>query len=491
MLPSQVIRGVVWAGLGGWAGSVVSLAAFVVTARILGPEPYGVIAFALVFVAIPQLFVGKAAVETLVQRESLTDDQSTSALILVTGAAIVSVALAALAGVGITVLLDQHTFGAVLPVFALLLVPEALKSAPIAMLKRQFKFADVAAAEAIALSLAGIAGAACAMAGLGVWSLVVAAITQPAVGMALAWLAAGWRPTGRFRPSALRELSHFSTHVFISDVLYLATNQLQRVIIGAVLGLEALGIFVFAWNLFERLKHLILGPIDAVALPAISRLRHDTAVFRTALLRAIEFNAAVTFPVFIGAAAVGSVAIPLIFGPKWVAASTVVQVVLLIGVRAAVTSMNGAVLKGFGRADLQTLISAVNFTLAVIATWVFAPFGLLAVAIAVVVRQFLTWPLSVRLVKRVSGAPMVAQLKAAAPAFAAALIMVALVFAASAVLPAATPALVRLLTMISVGALSYPVMFILLSPRESRRAYLRLARSVAIGDWQSLKRYFA
>ncbi|MCG8443781.1 MAG: oligosaccharide flippase family protein [Caulobacterales bacterium] len=80
MAPKQVMRGVLWAGLGGWTGSAISLAAFVVTARILGPEPYGIIAFALVFVAIPQLLVGKAAVETLVQRDGLTDDQTTSAL---------------------------------------------------------------------------------------------------------------------------------------------------------------------------------------------------------------------------------------------------------------------------------------------------------------------------------------------------------------------------------------------------------------------------
>ncbi|MCG8443780.1 MAG: hypothetical protein MI723_18415 [Caulobacterales bacterium] len=42
---------------------------------------------------------------------------------------------------------------AVLPVYAALLIPDALKSAPAALLKRRFQFADVAAADAIAVAM--------------------------------------------------------------------------------------------------------------------------------------------------------------------------------------------------------------------------------------------------------------------------------------------------------------------------------------------------
>jgi O-antigen/teichoic acid export membrane protein len=65
------IKGAAWAALGKWIGFAVTAGAFVATARVLGPEPYGAIAAGWLLLSVPQLLLGKATLEALVQREDL------------------------------------------------------------------------------------------------------------------------------------------------------------------------------------------------------------------------------------------------------------------------------------------------------------------------------------------------------------------------------------------------------------------------------------
>ncbi len=491
MLPGRVKRGVLWWGLSGWSGALVSLAGFVITARILGPEPYGIVAFALVFIAIPHLFVGKSIVDTLVQRETLTEDHTTSTLWFATSAALVFLTTAALIAPLAGETFGQTILAYVLPAYAVVLLPEALKSVPAALLQRDLRFGDVAAADAVAFAASAAACLVCAVAGFGVWSLVIGALTQSSVSLVLVWRAARWRPAGRFRFAALFDLANFNLHVFAADFFHLASNQVQRVIIGTVLGVEALGVFVFSWNLVERLKQLIQGPIDAVALPSVAKMREDVIAFRPALLQAMRLNASMSVPVFLGAATVAPVAIPVVFGDRWLAAGAVVQVIMLIGVRAAVTSMHGATMQGFGRADLQTIISAVSFALAVLVVWIAAPYGVVPVAAAVVGGAFATWPLSVWFVKRVSGVRVLDQIMAGAPAFAAGIGMAAAVISTEMIVPPAVSGLVRLAALIVVGTATYPLLFLAFSASDRRRAYVRFAGCIARGDFQAVKRLFS
>jgi O-antigen/teichoic acid export membrane protein len=63
--------GVVWATAGAWGREAAGFAVFLILARLLGPEAYGLVAMASVVIAVAQLLVADVIQEPLIQRQKL------------------------------------------------------------------------------------------------------------------------------------------------------------------------------------------------------------------------------------------------------------------------------------------------------------------------------------------------------------------------------------------------------------------------------------
>lgn len=489
MVERRIIRGAIWAGLGSWAGSLVSFLVFVATARLLGPEAFGIIALAWVVLSFVDMFLGKTITETLVQRDPLNADHSNSCFWIAVFVAIALTALLSLVAEPLASLFDRDDLADVLRVYAFLLIPIGLRAVPLAMLRRALRFREIAATNMASLIAAGLTAVAMAASGFGVWSLVASAFVEYTLTLALFWRAAGWRPTGFIRWSAVQEMRAFATNTFLAALITQATMQIPRLAVGAYLGVAALGVFVIAWNAFERINTLLLAPVRNVALPAVATMRKDVEQFRHSFLRTLSFSTNVTYPVFLGAAAVAPLAIPLIFGSQWAQSGIAAQVLLFIGLRSAVTELNGAVIKGFDRTDLTITLSIINLILISILVWIALPYGLVAVAIAVLVRRLATWPLSAYYVYKVCRLTVRQQLTAGAPAFAAAIGMFTAVLAIEKVLLAAAHPVLILAVMVIAGAAIYPSLLYFISSAEEREDFKNLVRRLASRDVEGIKRF--
>ena len=281
----------------------------------------------------------------------------------------------------------------------------------------------------------------------------------------------------------------FARNTFLAALITQATIQVPRLAVGAFLGVSALGVFVIAWNAFERLSILLLAPVRNVALPAVAAMRKDVEHFRESYVRVLSFSTNVTYPVYIGAAAVAPLAIPLIFGSQWTESGIAAQVLMFIGLRSAVTELNGAVIKGFDRTDLTITISVINLIVVTVFVAIALPFGLIAVAFAVLARRLATWPLSAYYVYLVCGLTVRRQFLAGSAAFFAALGMFALVVATHMGVGEMLHPALTLAIMVAVGAVTYPALLYLVSSPAEREEFKAFARRLATRDMDGLRRF--
>ncbi len=126
-----------------------------------------------------------------------------------------------------------------------------------------------------------------------------------------------------FDRTRARELLRFGLPLAGSSIIVFAAANIDRLIVGAVLGPVPLGFYVLAVNLSNLPVAVFSQPVRAVAPAALARLQHDPAAMRSTFVSTAGLLAAVTLPV---CALLGGAADPLInlvYGAVWSQAAPV------------------------------------------------------------------------------------------------------------------------------------------------------------------------
>src|SRR5439155_17240691 len=134
--------------------------------------------------------------------------------------------------------------------------------------------------------LAGyLPGIGMALSGYGYWALVCASVTQAAVKLVLAWLISRWQPELPSRNTQTRHLLSFGANIAIGSLIYSLARGADNLLIGRFFGAAAVGLYSRASILLIRPLEQFTIPINAVLIPAISRIQTEPDRYRRIFLR--------------------------------------------------------------------------------------------------------------------------------------------------------------------------------------------------------------
>lgn len=402
-LRRTAVRSIAWSAIETWGSHAVSFAVFLTLARLLDAEAFGLLSLAMVAIAFLQVFVDQGFGEAIIQRETLEPEHLDTSFwtALVVGLALAAGTAASASA--IASLLNDVRLEAVIRWLAPGFVLTALSTTHRAILRRSFAFRSLAARTLVAIVAGGGAGVGAALLGYGVESLVAQALVQWAVAAGVLWWLSDWRPRLRFSWRHFRDLFVFGISVTGSQVLNLVNRRSDDLLIGVFLGPFALGYYTVANRSVGALAEAFISVTSRVAVPTFSRLQSNRDRMRRALYGAIRYTSIVAFPGFIGLAALAPEFVEVLFGRQWMSAVPVMQVLAFIGIVQSIEMFHGNALLACGKPAWRLGISAVNAISNVIAFSIAVRWGIVAVALAYVVRGYVMLPLSFILVRRVLG----------------------------------------------------------------------------------------
>ncbi len=472
-LGGQIARGLTWTFIHTWGRQLLNLTIFVVLARLLVPDDFGLVALAAVFVNLAQLVVDQGLGDALIQRPVLTRRHIDTAfwVALSTGG------LLALAGILLAIpiafLLGEPDLQPILQVLSGTFLLSALGSIQIALLRRSLNFRALAMRALGGIAAGGAVGIAMAFLGFGVWSLVGQQVAGAFVSMVLLWAVSPWRPGRDYSWDTFRELFRFGVNILGSDILNFASRNVDNLLIGSFLGTTPLGFYSVGYRILDVTEVMLVNVARKVTFPAFSRLQSDPERMRRAYLRVTRAAGAIILPGYIGLALVSTELTVTLFGDRWAPSGPVAGILFLIGPVLTLQAFSGALLNAAGHPGvvfrfrlITTVVNVVGFLIAV-------QIGILAVAAAFVARGYLLIPLNLAWVSRYAGVPagaMLAQLRGTALATAAMAVAVA---AVKAVAPA-SPAML-LAAEVLAGAMVF-VLAMLLVERDLVREILGVGR---------------
>lgn len=399
----QFGKAVAWMAFGLWVEQAFNFLVFVVLARLLGAEAFGLLAMAAVFIVLSEFLVRQTISEYLIVSDNLRPAHINAAFwILALFSLVLAGALALVAGP------ISRAYGApeVAPVIQALCatIPMvALSSPSVALLRRDLQFRVLSLRAIAGVVAGGVVGLVLAFSGFGVWALVAQRLVMIAVNAVMAWFAVSWRPSLATDLDAARDVARLGFSVVVLRGAEIARTQLPIAMVGGAMGPVAAGYYSIAWRIIELSTFLMASPVLQAAQPAFAqmvRLGEDAGQFLLKIVRIIGFLA---FPAYIG---LGLLALPflsVLFGAKWVDAAPVLSAMAALGVYLSIEAQHQAFCLAQGRALRISLMTWAEAAAIVLALWLTLPLGLVWATASVPAVLVLLWPVRLAIVAAGSG----------------------------------------------------------------------------------------
>ena len=322
-LKSRALLGSVLSGGAQIAKLILQLGSTVVLGRLLFPEDFGLVAMVYPIIGFVQLFGYFGFGEAIIQRQDLRHEDVSSLfwlnLLIGLGLALAGAALSPLAAW----MYGEPQIIPVMAAIAAILPFSALGSIHSAILARQMRFGTIARNELTATLLGVIATIGCAVLNLGYWSLVIGQATTTLVAISLAWASLRWRPLRPALSSEVWAYVRFGANQTGANLATFLTSSGDNIIVGALIGKQALGLYDRSYRLVVQPLGQMLVPISSVAVPLLSRLQSDPLEYKKAYLNFVRLILLFSMPIMVVCITNAGEVVALLLGPRWGSAAPV------------------------------------------------------------------------------------------------------------------------------------------------------------------------
>lgn len=326
-----ILRNFGWMGGLQLAARVLRILTIILAARLLAPEDYGLAALVLAANEIFHVFSHGSVSSKLIQVPKA--ELSACKVNVYWLSWLLCIALTLLQMVSaypLSQFYQQPGIVAPLLVLALSYLVLPLATVHSAMLIRNGRLNVVAKSEWLQSVVEAILTLILVLADFGFWALVL-----PKAMVAPLWVFYirsnyVWVLPREVCVSAWRSILGFGLPVALNDLLQVVRVHFSALLIGKVLGVEALGIYYFATNAGLGLSMGLIRSLNQVLFSYYCRHRHHSPCMdENVFLRGAAVGLGVMIPLILLQSILAPVYVPLLFGERWVNEGVVPLLILL------------------------------------------------------------------------------------------------------------------------------------------------------------------
>ncbi len=188
------------------------------------------------------------------------------------------------------------------------------------------------------------------------WAIVLPKLLTAPVWLLLARRTFDWHPDKSVRPAPYSHFRQFGPAILITEMTSAARQHGDKLIIGAMLGTEALGLYYFAFNAGLGITLSFVSACNTVLLP---HLAAQSAVGREIeFRRSFWFGLAILLPLIACQALLAPLYVPAIFGAKWAPAIPLLAALTAAALPLYAGALIGARYRAMGQPFSETSLSA-------------------------------------------------------------------------------------------------------------------------------------
>jgi O-antigen/teichoic acid export membrane protein len=341
---------------GGYA--VTALLTFVLAA-ILDPRAFGVLAIGTVFITLGQSLLHHGPTMAVIQQDDITEEHFNAAFWSTLAGAAVFSGLLALTAPLWAALNRLPDLTLVTIALAPVLIINALTVIPDAYFRRRMQMRGIALRVVSSNLAGGVVGVGCALAGFGVWSLILQQLAAAVVYNIILWSVTPWRPRLRGIRQPFRDIRRTSVQTILGAFGNFAATRSDVLLMGAFFGPVVVGLYRFAARFADMAVDLTGRGLRDVSLPHLARHGRDPDALAAEFGRIMHAAAVMSFPL-LGILAAVAQPLVLLIGEQWDRAAEPLRVLCLVSAVGVVNSLLTPAMQAAQRTGVTALFTWVT-----------------------------------------------------------------------------------------------------------------------------------
>lgn len=391
-LKKRTFSGALWLGGVKASNAIFQFAILAILARLLTPTEFGLIGMALIVTSFSDIFSDMGFGPAITQKKELskTDIQAGFTYSIIFGA--ILFLLLWVFTPTISRFFRSDELIPILRVISVVLLFRSVSTIPLGLMYRDMEYKKLSLIQ-ITTYVVGYGGVGITLAylGYGVWALVFATLSSSFLSLILYSFFSKEKLGVSFNQQSFKELLHFGGGYSLSKIFSYAANKGDKIIVGRVLGADALGLYERGYQIVKYASSLLGEIIDKVLFSPIARKQDEREIIAKMYLD-LSYILAILFLPFTGFIVNNAKSIVrIMLGDQWDNSIPIVQIMSVSVFFLICTRIGSTVAKSLGdvyRRAWRTLFYAVYI---LIATYVGSRWGVTGVAVAVSVGTVLNY----------------------------------------------------------------------------------------------------
>lgn len=381
--------GVGWVSLSQFFRYFLQIIIIAILARLLTVDDFGVMALAMAFVVL-SLSIGDLGLSAAIVQKAQVKDSILSSLLWICAVAglLLFAAMTAIAPL-ISYFFKNEIISPIIRVISVKFIIDSFGIVHDTLLRKELLFKRIAFIETVETLAFGVTSISLAFIGLGIWSLVYGYIIGSLARVILLWVVQAWRPHFEFSLNGLNELFGFARNVLAFKITSYLVSNIDKFIIGRLLGSMALGYYSMASNVSNFPQEKLCGIINRVGFPAFSKIQEDEKQLSRGYIKLITYASIVIFPLLCGLIILCPEFVRFIFGQKWSAMIVPLQYLCVAGMISSITSFIGIIFLATGHAEIEFHFFLIYLFVFSAAILIGSPFGLLGVSLGICLQALI------------------------------------------------------------------------------------------------------
>lgn len=328
MVEHKLSRNVGWLTGAEFVSRFGRIIAAIILARQLDAVAFGIAAIALTIFEITRVFTENGIGASVVRaRDEDYDRTANTARRLMWGVCLALAFIQIVAGLIVEWILPGRQAGVMVAMLGLvfLIMPFGVMHA-YALLRAE-RMKELAAINTAQVASDHVLTAVLAILGFGAWAIVLPKLLTAPIWLVGMLRTKAWTPNLSAGFAPIAGILRFSWPVLGSELMCACRDQLDKFIVSLMFGVEALGLYYFAFNAGLGVSTALNRAFSNAVYPHLCAARDQLGAYRKALR-----NLGIPFIIVYGAqAALALVYVPIVFGQAWASAAPLVAILCLGG----------------------------------------------------------------------------------------------------------------------------------------------------------------
>ena len=362
-LKQQALNGVKWTSVSSVIIAIIQVAQLSILARYLEASDFGLMAIVVMIVGFSTLFLDLGISASIIHRQDITHVQLSSLYWLNVASGLI------LFGVVYTLapyFAEFYNEPKLIPISRLLAINfiiSSLGSQYGLLLQKGLKFNVMAKISIVSTMVSFVVAVSLAMNGYGVYALVYAMLVGTVVNTSFNIFIGikEHRPSFVFQYREITPMISFGMFQMGERGINYLNTEFDVILIGKLLGVEALGIYTVAKNLSIRPMQIINPIVTKVSFPIMAKVQDDITKLKAIYLKSTNYLASINLPIYILLVFLAEPIVLTLFGEKWSDSIIILQILSTYGAIRSIGNPIGSLILAKGRANLGFHIQLARF----------------------------------------------------------------------------------------------------------------------------------